>query len=89
MTERECDQLLVERVQASPVVTAGHGVGSRPATGAEGAAVAVAVREAPSAERLGWLPFWVALPIAPAGIYVGAFVTTLVLQWLQPWVPLR
>jgi hypothetical protein len=38
---------------------------------------------------LGWLPFWAALPVAPAGIYAGAFVTTVVLQRLQPWVPLR
>jgi hypothetical protein len=53
--------------------------------------VAVGGREAPVAEAgsLGWLPFWAALPIAPAGIYAGAFVTTLVLQRLQPWVPVR
>jgi hypothetical protein len=36
---------------------------------------------------LGWLPFWAALPIAPAGIYAGAFVTTLLLQHLNPWLP--
>ncbi|HEV7688371.1 MAG TPA: hypothetical protein VGQ80_17475, partial [Acidimicrobiia bacterium] len=41
------------------------------------------------AGRLGWLPFWAALPIAPAGLYAGAFVTTLLLQRLQPWVPVR
>ncbi len=53
--------------------------------------VAVGGREAPVAEArsLGWLPFWAALPIAPAGIYAGAFVTTLVLQRLQPWAPVR
>lgn len=43
----------------------------------------------PPAGTLGWLPFWAALPVAPAGIYVGAFVTTLLLHRLQPWVPLR
>ena len=37
--------------------------------------------------RLGWLPFWAALPIAPAGIYIGAFLTTLLLQRLEPWLP--
>jgi hypothetical protein len=36
---------------------------------------------------LGWLPFWAALPIAPAGIYAGAFATTLLLQRLDPWLP--
>lgn len=41
------------------------------------------------AESLGWLPFWAALPIAPAGLYVGAFVTTLLLQRLEPWGPVR
>ena len=53
--------------------------------------VAVGGREAPviEARSLGWLPFWAALPIAPAGIYAGAFVTTLVLQRLQPWAPVR
>ncbi|HTC81557.1 MAG TPA: hypothetical protein VK848_08490 [Acidimicrobiia bacterium] len=50
-------------------------------------AAAVGGRGAPEAEGLGWLPFWAALPIAPAGIYVGAFVTTLLLHRLQPWVP--
>jgi len=41
----------------------------------------------PSPEKdLGWLPFWAALPIAPAGIYAGAFVTTLLLQRLDPWL---
>jgi hypothetical protein len=43
----------------------------------------------PPAATLGWLPFWAALPVAPAGIYAGAFVTTLLLHRLQPWVPLR
>jgi len=45
----------------------------------------------PARERreLGWLPFWAALPVAPAGIYAGAFVTTLLLQRLHPWVPVR
>jgi hypothetical protein len=56
-------------------------------------AVAVGGRDAaaeqPAARPLGWLPFWAALPIAPAGIYAGAFVTTLLLQRLQPWVPVR
>jgi hypothetical protein len=80
---------LLERVSASPAITGGNGVAARPATGGDGESVAVAVREAPSSESLGWLPFWVALPIAPAGLYVGAFVTTLLLQRLQPWVPVR
>ena len=40
----------------------------------------------PDRRDLGWLPFWAALPIAPAGIYAGAFVTTLVLQRLHPWL---
>jgi hypothetical protein len=77
---------LVERVSAAPATTAAvldaGGVERR----------AVAVRQAPVAteERsLGWLPFWAALPIAPAGIYAGAFVTTLLLQRLGPWVPVR
>ncbi len=54
-------------------------------------AVAVGGPEARAGEAgsLGWLPFWAALPIAPAGIYAGAFVTTLLLQRLQPWVPVR
>jgi hypothetical protein len=69
---------LLERVPAPlPVAVA---VGGR----APGAGV-----EQPAARPLGWLPFWAALPIAPAGIYAGAFVTTLLLQRLQPWVPVR
>jgi hypothetical protein len=43
----------------------------------------------PAPASLGWLPFWAALPIAPAGIYAGAFVTALVLHRLQPWLPVR
>ena len=79
---------LVQRLPVAQAVTAGPGIEARPHSGADGA-VAVAVREATSADRLGWLPFWAALPIAPAGIYVGAFVTTLLLHRLQPWVPVR
>src|SRR5437016_534837 len=47
---------LVQRVPEPAPVTVGAGPGSAPAT-------------APAAGRLGWLPFWAALPIAPAGIY--------------------
>jgi len=70
---------LVERVEQAAPAAATATVGGR--------------RAAPPPEsgpaRLGWLPFWAALPIAPAGIYAGAFVTTLLLHRLQPWVPLR
>jgi hypothetical protein len=81
---------LVARVEQSPAVpTATRHTEAGPPIGVGGGAAAVAVAEAPSAQRAGWLPFWAALPIAPAGIYVGAFVTTLLLQRLEPWVPLR
>lgn len=69
---------MVERVSASTPVAVG-------ATWHDGPAVP----PSQSAKDLGWLPFWVALPIAPAGIYSGAFVTTLLLQRLEPWLPLR
>ncbi len=49
------------------------------------AALPASPTEEPGRDRLGWLPFWAALPIAPAGIYIGAFGTTLLLQWLEPW----
>jgi hypothetical protein len=65
---------LVERVPAeSPVLVGAAGPDNAAAPG----------------KTLGWLPFWIALPIAPAGLYVGAFVTTLLLQRLEPWVPVR
>ena len=75
---------LVERVeQPAPVavaVTAGGGAAADEAGPSP---------EGPAGAALGWLPFWAALPIAPAGIYAGAFVTALLLHRLQPWVPLR
>jgi hypothetical protein len=72
---------LMERVPVSaPVPVSVSASGRRdPVGGAEQA----------DAGSPGWLPFWVALPIAPAGLYAGAFVTTLLLQRLQPWVPVR
>jgi hypothetical protein len=49
-------------------------------------AVMTQLPEAPTRRDAGWLPFWAALPIAPAGIYVGVFSTTLLLDKLNPWV---
>jgi hypothetical protein len=71
---------LLERVPAAAPAPVGVGGGGRETAGA-----AAGTPPAP----LGWLPFWAALPIAPAGIYAGAFVTTLLLQRLEPWVPVR
>ena len=51
--------------------------------GSAGSVTEPAARE----KDLGGLPFWAALPIAPAGIYAGAFITTLLLQRLDPWLP--
>ena len=68
---------LVERVERPAPVLVG------------GVAPVAEPRAARQEDGLGWLPFWAALPIAPAGIYIGAFVTTLVLQRLAPWAPLR
>jgi hypothetical protein len=62
---------------------------SSPALAAVGAPEADGRPATTRAEGLGWLPFWAALPIAPAGLYVGAFVTTLLLQRLEPWAPVR
>lgn len=70
---------LVDRVPVSSPAMASVSVGDAPAPPAPDGAK----------EGLGWLPFWAALPIAPAGIYVGAFLTTLLLQRLEPWTPVR
>jgi len=73
---------LVERIpDRSPALTTAGGA-ARP-----DAATEAAIGDDP--RHLGWLPFWAALPIAPAGIYIGAFATTLLLQRLEPWVPVR
>lgn len=71
---------LVDRVEAPS---------ARVAVPAGGPAAPAVGRDEAGARPLGWLPFWAALPIAPAGIYAGAFVTTLLLQRLQPWAPVR
>jgi hypothetical protein len=69
---------LVARAAVPAPAMAAAGAGARP----PGPALGESGRPG-----LGWLPFWAALPIAPAGIYIGAFMTTLLLQRLDPWVP--
>ena len=72
---------LVQRVSSPAAELAPVSAGAVGALG--GPVPATQARE----KELGWLPFWAALPIAPAGIYAGAFVTTLLLQRLDPWLP--
>jgi hypothetical protein len=62
---------LVERVEHPELVEAPLGGG---------------VGVLPQRRDAGWLPFWAAVPIAPAGIYVGVFSTTLLLDKLNPWI---